>query len=132
VITCIKQLGAQGELIFIEGLTKDLNPIIRINCAIGLAELGPHTVRTLLIALHDENFQVRKAVEKELVTKFSISDIINAFADKVSQKFSLKITVRDLIEKELVLNPNTKSYLNDLLIALERDEQDYIERNREE
>jgi hypothetical protein len=106
--------------------------VIRINCAIGLAELGPHTVRTLLIALHDDNIQVRKAVEKELVTKMSIADILNAFADKVSQKFSLKITVRDLLEKDLLLSPATRSYLNDVLVAFERDEQDYIERNREE
>jgi hypothetical protein len=85
-----------------------------------------------LIGLHDENAQVRKAVEKEITQKINIADIMNTFVDKVSQKFSLKITIRDLVEKDIVLHPNTKTYLSDLLIALERDEQDYIERNREE
>ena len=91
-----------------------------------MAELGPHTIRTLLIALHDDNISVRKTVEKEISEKIDINDILICFSNKPSQKFSLKITVRDLLEKGTYLNGSTRKILNDLLIALERDENEYI------
>jgi hypothetical protein len=116
-------------LIFIEGITKDNNPIIRQNCAIGLVDLGPHTIRTLLIALHDDNTTVRRTIEKEICEKFNVFDILQSFANKPSQKFSLKVGVRDLLEKGSYLNVNTKRMLNELLILLERDENDYLDKN---
>lgn len=36
----IRSFGPQAELIFIEGLTKDRNNLIRCECAKGLASLG--------------------------------------------------------------------------------------------
>jgi HEAT repeat protein len=120
-ISCIKSLGPQGELIFIEGLTKDLNPNIRMNCAIGLAGIGPHTLRTLLYGLHDENLLVRKTVEKEIIEKFAVEDVLNAFADKSSQKMSLKIAIRDAIEKDSSITQGSKKYFQSILIALEKE-----------
>lgn len=36
----IRSFGPQAELIFIEGLTKDRNPVIRSECAKGLSSMG--------------------------------------------------------------------------------------------
>jgi hypothetical protein len=103
-------------------LTKDINPIIRQNSAIGLAEMGPHTIRTLLIGLHDENFNVRKTVEKEITEKFSVESILASFSiEKSSHRMSLKIAVRDIIEKEMPINLATKKFFQNLLAALEKD-----------
>jgi hypothetical protein len=72
---------------------------------------------------------VRKTIEKEICDKFNSFDILQAFANKPSQKFSLKVGVRDLLEKGSYLNANTKRMLNDLLVVLERDENDYLDKN---
>lgn len=59
-VNCLKRFGPQAELIFIEGLTKDKNPLIRSECAKGLGALGPQNLRALLFGLRDVEEQVRK------------------------------------------------------------------------
>ncbi len=118
-INCIKALGPQGELIFIEGFTKDPNPIIRTNCGIGLAESGVHTLRTLLIGLHDENEAVRNTIEKLFVVKMDINNVIQYFGEN-GQLLSLKISVKDILEKNKNLSMFTANYFNQLISAIER------------
>jgi hypothetical protein len=59
-VICIKHFGPQGELLFIEGLTKDKNPRIRKHCAVGLGQIGSTTFRTLLLGFHDCDSAVRE------------------------------------------------------------------------
>lgn len=39
-ILCIKNFGAHGELLFIEGVSKESNPLVRSECARGLGSIG--------------------------------------------------------------------------------------------
>jgi len=78
-ILCIRNFGAQGELLFIEGVTKDKNPLIRKECAFGLGEIGPSTFRTLLLALHDSNRAVRNAAGEAILNGMKVQDIIETF-----------------------------------------------------
>ena len=55
----IYSFGPQGELLLIEGLTKDKNPTIRIECAKGLSIYGAHTFRALIFGLRDTEEAVR-------------------------------------------------------------------------
>jgi hypothetical protein len=57
---CIVAAGPQGQLVLIEGLTKDENPKVRGYSAKGLGLFGPSTFRTLLLGLHDTHPGVRK------------------------------------------------------------------------
>ncbi len=82
-----------------------------------------------MIALQDDNITVRKTIEKEICERFNIYDIFQSFANKPSQKYSLKVSVRDLLEKGGYMNNNTKRMLNDLLVLLERDENEYLDKN---
>ena len=52
---------------FIEGVTKDKNFQIRCECAQGLAQIGPSTFRTLLLALHDPHPAVREAATVAII-----------------------------------------------------------------
>lgn len=52
-ILCIKNFGAHGELMFIEGVSKEISPSIRAECAFGLGTIGVQTFRSLLLALRD-------------------------------------------------------------------------------
>ena len=52
-LLAISNFGPQGELMFIEGVTKEANAAIRVECAKGLGKIGPSTFRTLLLTLHD-------------------------------------------------------------------------------
>lgn len=83
--------------------------------------MGPHTIRTLLIGLHDENREVRKIVEKEIVTKLPVGDVLSIFGDKSSQKLSLKIAIRDILEKSENLHANTRAYFNEIILNLDHE-----------
>jgi hypothetical protein len=98
-----------------------MNPNIRINSAIGLAELGCHTLRTLLIGLHDNNPHVRQTVEKEIIEKLNIEDILNYFSNNASYALSLKIALRDILEKDIPLNSTTKELFSVLIDCLEKE-----------
>ena len=50
----MKNFGAHGELMFIEGASKEKNNLIRAECAMGLGTIGPQTFRSLLLALRDD------------------------------------------------------------------------------
>lgn len=56
----IYAFGPQGELIFIEGLTKDRSAVIRAQCAKGLGLYGPKSFRALLFGLRDVEETVRE------------------------------------------------------------------------
>ena len=117
-INCIKCLGADGELIFIEGFTKDNNYLTRINCGLGLADNGIQNMRTLLLGLQDKNKNVRNAIEKVIIVKMPISEVVNYFNNE-GQLLSLKFTVKELLDKKNNLQLVTVGYLEKLLSTIE-------------
>ena len=98
-IDCILEFGPKGELIFMEGLLKDKNPIIRLNCAIGLCLSGVHTFRTLINkGLFDNNVGVRKNIQGAIIHFLNIEEIIHYYKKK-DQLMSLKILLNEYLEK---------------------------------
>ena len=121
-INCIKSLGAEGELIFIEGFTKDNNYLTRINCGLGLADNGIQNMRTLLLGLQDKNKNVRNAIEKVIIVKMPISEVVNYFNNE-GKLLSLKFTVKELLDKKNYLQLVTVGYLEKLLSTIEEFEE---------
>ena len=117
-INCLKNLGPEGELVFIEGFTKDNNYLTRINCGLGLADSGIQNMRTLLLGLQDKNKNVRNAIEKVMIVKMPISEVVNYFSNE-GQLQSLKITVKELLNKKNILQMVTVGYLEKLLSSIE-------------
>ena len=117
-INCLKSLGAEGELVFIEGFTKDNNYLTRINCGLGLADSGIQNMRTLLLGLQDKNKNVRNSIEKVMIVKMPISEVVNYFSNEGQLK-SLKITVKELLDKKNNLQMVTVGYLEKLLSSIE-------------
>ena len=117
-INCLKSLGPEGELVFIEGFTKDNNYLTRINCGLGLADSGIQNMRTLLLGLQDKNKNVRNAIEKVMIVKMPISEVVNYFSNE-GQLQSLKITVKELLNKKNILQLVTVGYLEKLLSSIE-------------
>ncbi len=135
-LLCIRNFGAQGELLFIEGVTKDKNPLIRKECAYGLGEIGASTFRTLLLALHDSNRMVRAAAGEAIVKGMDTESIMEAFKfdffvtpyneklynrDKTPQKKAIKCAIKEVLELPYVLAAQTKDMLENLLSQLSRD-----------
>ena len=84
--------------------------------------MGPQTLRTLLIGLHDENPQVRKIVEKEIIENFSIQSILEYFTtERSSHRMSLKIAIREILEKQLAMNVKTINFLQNLLVVMDNE-----------
>lgn len=54
-VLSIQNFGPQGELMLIEGVTKDKNANVRADCALGLGHIGTQSFRILLIALNDDS-----------------------------------------------------------------------------
>ena len=67
---------------FIEGVTKDSNALIRQECAMGLGQIGASTFRTLLLALHDPSSRVRDAAAKAILKNMAPQDIEQVFREK--------------------------------------------------
>lgn len=111
----IVEFGAQGQLMFIEGLTKDENPQVRSICATGLGYYGPITIRTLLFGLHDPNPQVRKSTAKTIETNFTVESISECFWDKIAQRLSLKCTIKEVLNLPYTLTQGCANILKDLV-----------------
>ena len=124
-INCLKNLGPEGELVFIEGFTKDNNYLTRINCGLGLADSGIQNMRSLLLGLQDKNKNVRNAIEKVIIVKMPISEVVNYFS-KEGQLKSLKITVKQLLEKKNYLQVVTMGYLEKLISSIEECEENIV------
>ena len=129
-INCLKSLGPEGELVFIEGFTKDNNYLTRINCGLGLADSGIQNMRTLLLGLQDKNKNVRNAIEKVMIVKMPISEVVNYFSNE-GQLNSLKITVKELLNKKNRLQTVTIGYLEKLLSSIEECEDNNNNINKE-
>jgi len=67
---------------FIEGLTKETNEQIRIECARGLGRIGPSTFRTLSLGLHDRSYIVREAASRAIVRYMTPESVNKAFQEK--------------------------------------------------
>ena len=85
-LLAISNFGPQGELMFIEGVTKEANSSIRIECAKGLGKIGPSTFRTLLLTLHDPQIAVKEAACLAILKNMTPESVYECFADKEHQK----------------------------------------------
>ena len=75
-------------------------------------------MRTLLLGLQDKNKNVRNAIEKVMIVKMPISEVVNYFSNE-GQLQSLKITVKELLNKKNILQMVTVGYLEKLLSSIE-------------
>ena len=64
----LASFGPQGELLLIEGLLKDSNPVMRSGAAYGLMVVGSKAIRTLLLALNDKDPKVVRSVSTAIET----------------------------------------------------------------
>lgn len=97
-ILAIQCFGPQAELLFIEGLTKDSNPVIRSECAKGLAIMGPQNFRVLLFGLRDLEEIVRISTLNSILKRFDVDIIVEEFSHKISSIPALILALREIIE----------------------------------
>jgi len=69
--------------------------------------------------LLDESIYVRKTIEKEILEKIPIYSILEEYNNRNSQRSSLKIVIKDFMDKETDLEPATKRYFQDILMGLD-------------
>ncbi len=95
-------------------MTKDSNPIIRTQCVLGLSKIGATSIRTLALGLLDSSNLVRENVEKVL-EKMHIKTIIEEFEDKSTKKLSLKIALKDILDKNIYIKNPIKRLFKTLI-----------------
>mmetsp|Transcript_12335 Transcript_12335/g.23406 ORF Transcript_12335/g.23406 Transcript_12335/m.23406 type:complete len:187 (+) Transcript_12335:2074-2634(+) len=121
-LQCIYEAGPHGQLLLVEGLSKDSNPQTRAQAARGLGLFGPSTFRSLLLGLHDGSAEVRKSVAKTIVTCFSLEAVLEEFLDKPAQRQGIKCALKEILSLPYTINQTCSNFLRDLLSLLE-DEQ---------
>lgn len=101
---------------FIEGVTKESNATIRVECARGLGKIGPSTFRTLLLTLHDPNPVVTEAACNAILKNTTPEAVCEHFADKSHQRQSLLCSVQEVLMSDRLVNLNGDifNYLNRL------------------
>ena len=104
---------------FIEGLTKDRNYLIRCECAQGLAQIGPTTFRTLLLALHDPHPSVRDSASAAIMRHMSCEDVDEAFRGKDHQRQTIRCAIREVLSNTLSLQNDIKAFLSNLMLVFE-------------
>ena len=107
-ILCIKNFGAHGELMFIEGVSKEQNPNIRSECAFGLGTIGVQTFRSLLLALRDTTQIVKDAASVAILHNMNLLDLNQHFQGNQHQKQTICCTIRELLGNN---NTNQQSFL---------------------
>ena len=95
-----------------------------------LAEIGVSTFKVLLNALSDDNENVRKIVEKQILEKFSLGSLVNFYYDSPS-KASLVITMKSILDKNHKINPKLITLLKDLHTCLSKKEKDTLFSNED-
>jgi hypothetical protein len=100
---------------FIEGVTKDRNYLIRQECATGLAQIGPTTFRTLLLALHDQHPGVRDAASIGILRHMSPDDVDEAFREKEHQRQTIKCAIREVLANNLTLMNEIRNFLSQVM-----------------
>ena len=114
-VLCIKNFGAHGELMFIEGISKEASPQIRAECAFGLGSIGAQTFRTLLLALHDGSMLVKDAASRAILDNMSAEDIEEQFQDRAHQKQTICCTIKELLSNN---NQRSHSFLRNNILSL--------------
>lgn len=92
---------------------------MRCQCAKGLARIGVSTFRTLLIGLYDKNPNVRKVVENEVIENFPPESIVSEYSNRRPQLMSIKYSIKDLLDKKVILTKNMEKYVERLLNIIE-------------
>eukprot|EP00164_Ancoracysta_twista_P016984 GFYU01028757.1.p1 GENE.GFYU01028757.1~~GFYU01028757.1.p1 ORF type:complete len:970 (+),score=200.80 GFYU01028757.1:139-3048(+) len=111
---CLAACGPHGELLLIEGVLKDPAVMVRMAAAYGLHVVGPSSIRTLLLAMNDQNVNVRvqviqtiesmglQALFDELKTRpaahrdsviLSIKEILNTHRGHVPKSFEAMLSL---------------------------------------
>jgi HEAT repeat protein len=81
-LVSIQNFGPQGELMFIEGVTKDRSHAVRQECAYGLGKIGVSAFRTLLIALTDSVQAVRDSASAAILRNITVEEVVAEFSQK--------------------------------------------------
>lgn len=110
-IQCIRNFGPQGELMFIEGLTKEPNEHVRIECARGLGKIGASTFRTLLLGLHDRSFRVRDACSRAILKYMTPESVEEVFQEREYQRSSLICSIQDVINSQFEIDKQLSAEL---------------------
>lgn len=91
---------------------------------VGLSKIGPSTIRTLIIGLFDESELVRQNVELA-IEQMSFESIVNIFEDNNSKKLSLKIAMKDILEKNIPINIHIRKLFSELINFFEKEGRQY-------
>ena len=97
---------------------KDPNYLIRMNCGVGLAEIGVQNLRTLINhGIFNSNENIKKGIEKSIVKNMKIDEIVNYY-ENANQLLSLKLLLGEILEKNIELTDVFKS-LTDICVLSE-------------
>ena len=93
----LSKAGAHGELLLIEGVLKDSNPLIRASASLGLAHLGAVAFRPLLLTLADRDANVRAAAAAAIESVGQSAILSHLSACAVSQRRAVVLTAREIL-----------------------------------
>lgn len=102
-IEYISKMGPGGELLLIEGLTKESNQKVKLLCSNGLIGKGVHNIIILLNALYDKDLIVKERLQTMMLNQFYICDIKNHFQYQ-EQKDILIVTINDILDNIAITN----------------------------
>eukprot|EP01028_Stygiella_incarcerata_P003878 TRINITY_DN180_c0_g2_i1.p1 TRINITY_DN180_c0_g2~~TRINITY_DN180_c0_g2_i1.p1 ORF type:complete len:1266 (+),score=393.45 TRINITY_DN180_c0_g2_i1:155-3952(+) len=77
--------GPHGELLLVEGVLRDSRAVIRERAAAGLVHVGPRAIRSLLLALMDQEERVQSACKKTIL-RFGADAIVEVALERPTRQ----------------------------------------------
>ena len=95
--------GPYGELLLMEGLLKDKNPITRASSAHGMIKIGPKSIISLLLALNDPEPMVLSSVFKT-IQSFKADAIIDTLKSRPNNQRETMVQTLKETSKNMAFN----------------------------
>ena len=107
--------GVRAKLLFIEGLRKESNHNIQIECAKGLMRFGPSGFRAVLMAMINKDEKVSKAIGDEVHENFNIQELAEWFSMYPKDYGSVQIMVEKLLLEQNFMSNELETFLKAVL-----------------
>lgn len=107
--------GVRAKLLFIEGLRKESNYNIQIECARGLMRFGPSGFRAVLMAMINKDENVAKVIGEEAPYHYNIQELADWFSMYPKDFGSVQIMVEKLLLEQNFMSSELESFLKEVL-----------------
>jgi hypothetical protein len=107
--------GTRAKLLFIEGLRRESNTNLQIECAKGLMKFGPSGFRAILMSLVTKDEKAAKAIGEEMCKSYAVEDLLEWFSAYPKDFGSVQVMSEKLLTDLNFMSSDVEEFLKSVL-----------------